>query len=140
MVWERCIPEPNSGCWLWISAYWELTGRPALKRYGSKLIAARFSYEAHRGQIPPGLLVCHKCDNPACVNPDHLFLGTNADNMADMAAKGRRIARGRVRRPIPPHVQEIISRAKRGEIKRVAREFGISPQSVRHHIRKAARS
>lgn len=59
--------------------YWERKLRPA----------HRFAWEAHNGPIPPGMFVCHSCDNPPCVNPDHLWLGTNDDNMADMKAKGR---------------------------------------------------
>lgn len=80
---------PNEdGCMLW-------TGSKTLYGYGQfahKKITTRshrFSYIFHIGEIPKNLLVCHKCDNPSCVAPDHLFLGTPRDNMLDKMKKGK---------------------------------------------------
>ena len=82
------IPEPNTGCWLWVGTY-------AYCGYGKLGIGKKF-YQAHRlswerynGLIPDGMHVCHKCDTPACINPQHLFLGTMKDNMLDAEKKGR---------------------------------------------------
>jgi hypothetical protein len=84
---DSYIPEPNSGCWIWLKAL--VAGRAYIKVNGKMKKAYRVSYELTKGPIPDGLLACHICDNPACINPDHIFLGTHKDNGEDKAKKKR---------------------------------------------------
>jgi hypothetical protein len=81
------------GCWEWIGVK-ARNGYGLFTVSGRRLGAHRVVYTLIRGEIPEGFCVLHQCDNPGCVNPEHLFLGTNADNVADRNAKGR-TARGR---------------------------------------------
>lgn len=80
----------SNGCWNW-------NGGKDGKGYGvcyvpHRMYAHRLSYELSTGSSPRGMSVCHKCDNPSCINPEHLWLGSHAENMADMKAKGRNVS------------------------------------------------
>ena len=78
-------------CWLWQGAK-AGSGYGVLNIHKRNVYAHRISYMLHYGAIPEGRQVCHKCDNPACCNPDHLFTGTQYDNVHDQLAKGRRMS------------------------------------------------
>ncbi len=130
--WRHTEADPNTGCWLW---------RGSVRRHGYGVfnagcrtyIAHRFSYELHIGAIPPGLYVCHKCDNPRCVNPEHLWVGTAADNNADMTRKGRRAIGTRNNSKLSDDdVRAILSSDVPAP--RIAREYGVE-RSLIHQIR-----
>jgi len=88
LFWAKVDTTDISGCWIW-------TAGKNSKGYGNfwannkEIKAHRFSWELHYGKIPKGQFVCHHCDNPSCIRPSHLFVGSNQDNMNDMIAKER---------------------------------------------------
>ena len=105
MPWSEAkyIPEPNSGCWLWLASLQS-------KGYGSQRYQGRsdrahcVSYKIHCGPIPEGRIVCHTCDTRICVNPDHLYLGTPQSNMDDRVKRGRWKG-GRKPKGVNPHAR-----------------------------------
>lgn len=93
-TYDRFIEKVNKteGCWEWTAATYR-GGYGHFRAFTDgkwKMIKAhRYSYSHFKGEIPKGMLVCHTCDNPKCVNPEHLFIGTHSDNMVDKINKGR---------------------------------------------------
>jgi hypothetical protein len=133
---QRYIPEPNTGCWLWTASL-QGDGYGAVYpdgRRGKQWRAHRLAYVLFRGDIPEGMHVLHRCDTPACVNPDHLFLGTELDNSRDKMAKerdglvGERNGRAKLTRT---KVEEIRARRKTGVSQReLGEEFGVTQTTV----------
>ena len=90
---DSFIPEPNSGCWLWIGPIFKHRGGYGCFNYGKKIMqrAHRISWKLYKHDINSKDHVLHHCDNPLCVNPDHLFLGDQNINMIDKSFKGRQL-------------------------------------------------
>lgn len=118
------LPEAP-GCWLWEGAVIP-NGYGQIVLFGRPEYAHRAMWRAVHGAIEDGLFVCHRCDVRCCVRPDHLFLGSNADNVADMVQKGRQS-----RRLTPEQVRTIRARHAAGErLFVIASDYGITPEAV----------
>lgn len=142
--WQYVSPCPNTGCWLWtgsasrhksnVDTYYGRIGVSIGRNSRKQIRASRLSYAMHKGPVPDDMFVCHRCDVSLCVNPDHLFLGTNKDNMADCKAKGRHRF-GVLCGEKSPHSkltddQVRAIRSSSGTAKEIAKRFGISKSNV----------
>jgi hypothetical protein len=154
-LWSKCVPA-RGGCIVWTgSAVPRGYGRLWMSEKGGKEYTHRISWILHNGPIPRGMSVLHRCDNPPCVRPDHLFLGSQADNVCDMVRKGRsctgnrngarthrdRLAQGeRHWRSVLSDdqrsaIRELYSGPQRLRICDIAKRFGVGRGAVRWTLR-----
>lgn len=136
---DRVHKVPWSGCWLWdralnASGYGNFAPPAAYcdGRIVAMQLAHRLAYEAYVAPIPDGMSVCHHCDVRACCNPDHLWLGTNADNVSDRARKGRSakmIGHANGRAKLTGEAVEAILRLD-APTRELATRFGVSMSTV----------
>ena len=140
IFWEGVDIQGPTQCWQWLG-YTAPNGYGDVTFKSRKWKVHRVSYHLCCGAIPVGMFVCHKCDNPSCVNPNHLFLGTCADNLADMVAKGRsRVGiRHHNAKVTPRQIAEIRAAPQVvGIVRDLAIKFGLSHQQIskiRSHTR-----
>jgi len=137
---DRMIPEPNSGCWLWMGMLKD-TGYGHFCFKQKTVRAHRASWEIYNGAIPDGLHVLHRCDNRSCVNPEHLFLGTHQDNMRDCHEKGRAIGpQGEAAHLAKLTTDDVLAiRAMpydRRTLSTLSRQYGVSTQTIHKIIKR----
>lgn len=130
------LPEPNTGCWLWAGACTQ-AGYGRIASGKVFFLAHRLSYQISNGDVRAGHLVCHSCDTPSCVNPDHLWLGTPEQNTQDCIGKGR-LRPGRLfgesvnsAKLTTAAVLEIVARSSAGDtVADLSQAFGVSKNAI----------
>jgi len=126
---DKYLPEVTTGCWLWVGAK-DGHGYGRFQVDGKGCGAHRVSYELFKGKIPKGMFVCHTCDVPGCVRPDHLWLGTDADNNADKIKKGRQSKGENHWKAKLSESQVLEIRAAGGLHREIAVRYGVSQSHV----------
>ena len=131
--------QKAEGCWNWTAGA-SSRGYGVLEVGGRQMRAHRISWELRHGPIPAGVHVCHRCDNPRCVRPEHLWLGTNSDNMRDASQKGRIAfgSRNGSAKLIEAEVSDILRLYERGEHsqREIARRHGVTQATISHIVRR----
>lgn len=129
--WEE-LTLPNGDCLQWTGSFFS-NGYGRTFHLSKSVGAHRVAYERAHGPIPAGMLVCHRCDHKWCVQPQHLFLGTPADNLADMVAKGRSLrgTQNHAHRLTPDKVRAVRAYLTAGASKAaVARLYGVAEPTI----------
>lgn len=130
---EKFVVKKN-GCWEWNGCINSKYGAFRFRKKPQK--AHRVSWVIHNGEIPDGLQVLHKCDNPPCTNPEHLFLGTNADNMKDMVSKKRHVSgKRKLTKEMIIHIRNLLKMGVPSA--RLSRDYKVSETciyNIRHNI------
>ena len=144
--WEKVDRRGPDECWEWIGGrdrdgygmFWDGTVYPNGSPFTGR--ATRFSYRLHLGSIPDGALICHRCDHPPCVNPAHLFIGSAADNTADMMAKGRyRATRPKLTDEAVAEIRRLWNGPYRQPTQRsLAAQFGVTQTQISKIVRGAS--
>lgn len=131
---EQKFTTPTTGCWEWTASK-TACGYGCIREGNKTLYAHHVAWRMHFGDISSGMCVCHTCDNPACVNPAHLWLGTHAENMADKVRK-RRQQHGEAKFGSKLRVEQVHAIREaytgvRGQQKALAEQYGVSNNTIR---------
>lgn len=135
----RIATNAQTGCWEWTAAK-DAYGYGAVYAWGKVRKAHRVSYEIHKGPIPIGLDILHSCDNPGCLNPDHLSPGTDKDNAADRVSRGRQAREKSLPQTKLSDSDVIAIRASSGVMQlELAKRYGVHPTLISHIRRNKVR-
>lgn len=143
--WNKVDVRGRDGCWLWsgtrtrdgYGSFWGGEWRKNRKHSPIMVLAHRWSYQQEIGEIPDGICVLHRCDEPSCVRPSHLFLGTQADNVADCVTKERR-NQSRYRKLSPKLHEQIADEylSEKVSLAALGRRYGVTYQTIRYIVKK----